>query len=197
MSDLALATSSENAIPVHVFKPGEVLNSAALSDQDKTWAKANGFDGQVGRTLLVPDSKGQISLVLFGSGKPEEFNLPLITGSLGSKLPKGIYEFAAELEEPHLAALGWLFGSYTFSNYKNKAAKKAKLVLPPEVEQQRLETEANATFLARDLINIPANDMGPNQLEATIKKIAKAHKAKVSVIKGDELLKQNFPMIHA
>ncbi len=197
MSDLALATSNENAIPIHVFKPGEVAKSTALSDPDKTWAKANGFDGQVGRVLLVPDGDGKISSALFGSGKPDDFNLPLITGTLGSKLPKGTYEFATKFEEPHLTALGWLLGSYTFSEYKSKGTKKAKLVLPAEVDQQRLETEANATFLARDLINIPANDMGPDQLEAAIKKIAKLHKAKVTVTKGDDLLKQNFPMIHA
>ena len=197
MSDLALATSKENAIPVHVFKPGEVANSSALSDQQKTWAKANGFDGQTGRILLVPNVDGQITSVLFGTGKPDDFNLPLMTGTLGSKLPKGNYEFATVPEEPHLAALGWLMGAYTFSRYKEKGTKKAKLFLPVEVATQRLETEAKAIFLARDLINTPANDMGPNQLEAAIKKIAKSHKAKVSVTKGDDLLKHNFPMIHA
>jgi len=187
MQEPAIANVRSKSIPVHVID-----NVKNLPDEMKAWAGANDFKAQSGRILLCPDSKGALAAVLFGkSGQP------LDTGKLGATLPEGNYHFDGHLDDAHLASLGWLLGSYQFTQYKNMKPKGAKLVVPEGVDGDALVREAEAVFLARDLINTPANDMGPDALEKTIRTLGRAFKAQVSVIKGDALLKKNFPMIHA
>jgi len=122
---------------------------------------------------------------------------PLITGRLASSLPEGNYKFEPSALDAHLAALGWLLGAYRFSHYRNVSRKLPNLVLDKTVDKAQLIREAEASFLARDLINTPANDMGPDEIEKLIRKLARENSASVSVTKGDALLKKNFPMIHA
>ena len=195
MNTLAIAKPRSKAVPVWILEPGDVAklkNKLPASCAD--WAKTNGFDGQKGKVLTVSGEKNSLSAVLVGVGNNA---LPLDTGSIPGKLPAGNYVLEGKFGDPHLAALGWLLGSYRFDRYKNKPAVKASLVLPSGVDQIALRREVTATYLARDLINTPANDMGPDELEAAVRKLAKPHKATVQVTKGDKLLKANFPMIHA
>jgi len=195
MTELAITKGKAKSIPIFMVKQGGLSKSASgISAAHKAWGKANGFDGASGSILLCPDVKVGIEAVLFGIGDAEE---DLITGALPSKLPKGNYHFETELADPHLNALGWLLGSYHFSVYNGKKPYGAKLVLPAGVDQNALIRDAEGTFLARDLINTPANDMRPQQLEGAIRRLGRTHKATVSVIKGDKLLEKNFPMIHA
>jgi len=120
-------------------------------------------------------------------------------GSVALKLPKGTYEIVSgllglDLEHAHLA---WVLAAYTFDRYKKKSGSLAILKASESIDTKRILIEAEGDFLTRDLINTPSNDMGPDALEDAFCKIAKKHKAKVTVIKGDDLLKNNFPMIHA
>jgi len=194
MTELALASSRGRSVPIFMVKPGDVGKAEnPLVSNQKAWARANGFDGASGSILLCPDDKGAIKSVLFGVGDGKS---DLITGSLASKLPKGNYHFESNLHNPHLASLGWLLGAYRFTEYSGKKPSGAKLVLPGEVNRAALVRETEGCYLARDLINMPANDMGPQQLEDAIRKMGKIHKATVNVIKGEKLLEKNFPMIH-
>ncbi|MGY9052095.1 MAG: leucyl aminopeptidase family protein, partial [Rhodobacterales bacterium] len=95
------------------------------------------------------------------------------------------------------AHLAWVLAAYTFDRYKKKPGSLAILKASESIDTKRILIEAEGDFLTRDLINTPSNDMGPDALEDAFCKIAKKHKAKVTVIKGDDLLKNNFPMIHA
>ncbi len=187
MQDLPIASPKSKSVPIQMV--GDTKN---LSAEQKAWAKANGFQGQSGQILLCSDSKGALTSVLFG--KSEQ---PMDAGKLASSLPAGNYHIEGELDDPHLTSLGWMLGAYRFTQYNNKKDQGAKLVLPKGVDAEDLVREAEASFLARDLINTPANDMGPDQLEKCIRTIGRKFKAQVSVIKGDALLKKNFPMIHA
>ncbi len=118
-------------------------------------------------------------------------------GRLPMALPEGDYALEGDIENPDLAALSWLLGSYKFSRYTSGGRAPARLKAPKSVDAARCAAIANAAALAQDLINTPASDMGPDALEKAFKALGKAHAAKVSVIKGDQLLKKNFPMIHA
>ncbi len=193
MTDLAITTRKTKSVPIFALRPGEASKSPHLTAQQKVWAKANGFDGASGAVLLYPNEKGLLDSVMFGLGKDAS---ALSTGALPAKLPKGNYHFASSIEDEQLACLGWLLGAYKFNTYNNKKPIEAKLKLPDDIDNKALIREAEATYLARDLINTPANDMGPQALEDVIRKIGHAHKATVSVIKGDKLLEKNFPMIH-
>ncbi len=94
------------------------------------------------------------------------------------------------------AALAWAMGGYAFSRYKKSSRKSPRLVLPKGVDGEEISRIAQAVFLARDLINTPANDMGPAELEAAARALAKAHGAKVTVTQGTALAK-NYPLIQA
>ena len=114
-------------------------------------------------------------------------------------LPEGTY--ALELAENDSgsatdAALGWVLGSYQFSAYKDSKRAPATLVWPAKADQAEVERIARGVFLARDMINTPAEDMGPEQLATAVKAVADAHGATVRVIVGDQLLQENYPTIH-
>ncbi|QND51785.1 leucyl aminopeptidase family protein [Phyllobacterium sp. 628] len=158
------------------------------------WASVNGFDGQVGRVLILPGEKGEIAGALLGTGKDDN---RLASGKLAQALPGGAWHLAGAVSDPDLAALGFLLGGYKFMRYVKKDDVAVSLALPEGAHKADVKRQVKAVTLARDLINTPTNDMGPDALEAAVRKVGDEHKASVSVIKGDALLKKNFPVIHA
>ncbi|UGX85276.1 leucyl aminopeptidase family protein [Phyllobacterium meliloti] len=176
------------------FVPKGGLEGLGLDAVTLAWAHANGFEGQAGRLLVVPGEKGEISGALLGTGKDDN---RLAAGKLAQALPKGAWHLAGPVNQPDLAALGFLLGGYKFTRYVKKDDTEVSLALPDGADKADVKRQARAVTLARDLINTPTNDMGPDALEAAVRKLGDEHKASVDVIKGDALLKKNFPMIHA
>ncbi len=174
-----------------------------LAGQDaaiRAWVSANGFDATLGQTLILPTPEGGVGGVLAGWGSArarsrDRFHLAGIAG----KLPAGRYRLAVEAADfvPATEALGWLLGEYRFERYRKAAAARAELICPPEVDAARIEALAAAATLARDLINTPANDLGPEALEAAFLALATRHGAEARVVRGAELLAANLPLIHA
>ncbi|MEK1852600.1 MAG: leucyl aminopeptidase family protein [Phyllobacterium sp.] len=179
--------------PVWLVQKG-ALESTGLDSAALAWAKANGFDGQSGRVLIIPGENGQISGAVLGTGKDDS---RLVAGKLATCLPNGCWHLACSVNEPDLTALAFLLGGYKFTRYTKKDDVDVTLTLPDGADKTDVKRVAKAVALARDLINTPTNDMGPEALEAAVRKVADEHKASVSVIRGDGLLKKNFPMIHA
>ncbi len=169
-----------------------------LPKPDAKWARANGFEARQGQTLLVPDATGGLGRVLFGLGARDDVATgdPFLPGQLSTDLPEGTYAFDEGLPSPRLAALGWALNAYRFTRYKASKAKRARLHVPAGVDRGELDRISAGACLARDLINTPAEDMGPAELEAAVRTLARDHKARVKVIKGEALLDKNFPMIH-
>ena len=186
-------TKSRTALPVYLVASGG-LGSAGLSPSSVAWASANGFSGEAGRTLIVPGEDGALAGALFGTGDGEG---ALAVGALARALPEGDWHFAAEPAWPNLAAIALALGGYVFTRYGKKPGKALRFALPAGADAAHVRRIADGVFLARDLVNTPTSDMGPDELEKAARTLAAAHKAEVSVIKGDDLLKQNFPMIHA
>jgi leucyl aminopeptidase len=182
--------------PVYLVRK-DGLAEASLDAATMAWAAANGFAGEAGRLLVVPAEKGAIGSALFGLGEETGGFSPLLTGALGRSLPAGDWHFGNRPADPELAALGVALGGYAFTRYGRKASNAIRFSLPDGVDADRVKRLADGVFLARDLINAPANDMGPDALEASVRDLARRFKAKVSVVKGDALLGRNFPMIHA
>ncbi|MER9231935.1 leucyl aminopeptidase family protein [Mesorhizobium sp. M0622] len=182
-----------NALPVHLVAKN-ALKAAGLAPSSVAWAKANGFSGEAGRTLVVPDDNGAIAGALFGTGNGEG---ALAVGALARALPEGDWHFASAPAEPELTALALALGSYAFTRYGKKPGRTLRFALPPGADAARVRRIADGVFLARDLVNTPTSDMGPGQLEKAARTLAATHKAEISVTKGDDLLAANFPMIHA
>ena len=184
---------SAGSKPIWFVKKGDVENSG-LDRSAVAWANANGFNGQSGRVLTIPDAEGEISGALFGIGKDD---VRLAAGKLATALPKGAWHLASPVSEPDLTALAFLLGGYKYTRYAKKDDIDLTLTLPEGADKAAVKRLAKAVVLARDLINTPTNDMGPEALEAAVRKVGEECKATVSVIQGDALLKKNFPMIHA
>lgn len=181
------------ALPVHlVARDG--LDAAGLAPAAVVWARANGFSGEAGRTLVVPGENGALGGALFGIGDGEG---ALAFGALSKALPEGDWHFASAPAEPELAATALLLGGYVFTRYGKKSGRALRFGLPAGVDAGRVRRIADGVFLTRDLVNTPTSDMGPEDLEQAVRALAARHKAEVSVVKGDDLLERNFPMIHA
>ena len=193
------AKKSDTAIPIHIVETDKLMSiSAKLNIED--WVKANQFDASLGQVLIIPDNNGSIASVLVGWGtKSKRSRGRFHMGAIALKLPKGTYEILSglsgkDLENAHLA---WILSTYCFDKYKKKSVLSAKLKASKEINTSRILIEAEGDFITRDLVNTPTNDMGPDALEKAFCNLALKHNAYTQVIKGDDLLKQNFPMIHA
>jgi leucyl aminopeptidase len=135
-----------------------------------------------------------------GDGEQGEPSGPseLLTGLLAASLPAGTYRLATDASAGRLAELAWALGGYSFSRYKRKdeSAERARLRIAYAGAAGVVNT-AEGVWFGRDLINTPPSDMGPADIEAAVRELAARHGAAVSVIVGDDLLAQNFAMIHA
>jgi len=194
-----LVSASPAAIPLHVVsKSGWSGLQEALAPEGRRFAQAQGFAARPGQHLVLPDAAGAIAAVLLGvEPAGARRRDPFAPGRLAALLPAGDYALSGEIDDPFLAALGWLLQGYRFERYRKAAPLQARLVLPEGVDGAELSNIAHSVMMARDLVNTPANDMGPAEIEAAIRDLAQQCGAAVSSIVGDDLLAQNFPMIHA
>jgi leucyl aminopeptidase len=167
------------------------------------WVRASAFAAKPGAVCLVPDPAGGLARVLIGL---EEGVDRWSVAALPASLPKGAYRIgdSASPSDAAAASFAWAIGGYRFHRYKKTPGKPgkpgeqlAKLVWPQDVDRAPIKRVVEALALARDLINTPAEDMGPAQLAEAVKSVARAHKAKCAVIAGDDLLAKNYPSIHA
>jgi len=162
------------------------------------WAETTNFSASAGEILLLPDSAGGLSGVLLGVGTQAD---AMALAALPAKLPPGAYRLAdgAPAAVAANAALAWALGCYRFTTYKSspKASEWPQLVVSKETDLARLARLNRAIYMTRDLINTPAADMGPEVLHHLVEDLAQTHNASFTAIVGDELLAQNYPLIHA
>ena len=198
LEQLLLPADAE-ATPVYLIASAADPALGALSEAERSWVEAQGWSGKQGSVLVLPDGKGGIGGVLLGTGGEDwPSQAPLLAGVLPGALPEGDYRFASKLPDPELAALAFLAGSYRFARYKSSDEAKAKrLALPEGADRDQVLALAEALHFGRDLINTPANDLGPAELEAAARELATTFGASIKVTEGSGLLADNFPMIHA
>ncbi|MFP7674766.1 leucyl aminopeptidase family protein [Marivita sp. S0852] len=197
---VALAPAGTKAVPLHVLGTDEVaLWAGQQSDKIRTWVEASGFKGAIGSALVIPNEKGQpeAALIGYGSGAKRKRGRFALAAAM-PRLAKATYEIVSGIEDDQLEqeVLGWLLAGYSFERYRETKTHRPTLVAPNGVDANRVAILAEAEFLTRDLINTPASDMGPDELEAAARALCAQHDAKITVVTGDDLLKQNHPMIH-
>ena len=198
MTEVILEASDKTAIPVHAAIEGEL---AGLLDAApafvKGFAALSEFKAKSGQVLVVPGPDGSIDQVLFGLGSAEALDA-MAFRALPAKLPAGDYRIAtapAAIAFDQIA-LAFALGSYRFDRYKPRAAERPRLVAEG-VDVAEVRHVAHACALARDMVNTPANDLGPLQIETIAREIAEQHGATISVVTGDDLLEANYPAVHA
>lgn len=197
-SDLLIA-ASDSARPVRVVAQGQgqgLKQGQALIGKSAIWAEANGFTGKAGQLLIVPGDDGAASEALFGAG--ENFD-PMTARSLPTRLPAGDWRLeGVEGDVAQQAALAFALGGYLFDRYKARPERgRARLVAPSGLNLTETLNIAAAAALAREMVDTPAADMGPLQIETIAREIAQGSGATLTVTTGDALLEENYPAVHA
>jgi leucyl aminopeptidase len=197
MNSIFVARGTSDAIPIWFVTTATWPDiRERLDAASKAFAEGAGFEPKAGRHLLLPGKKG-LGGVLFGLENADGLTDRFLPGRLAQMLPDGTYRFANEPHDARLAALAVALGTYKFTRYRKSEPGDIKLDLPQSIDREELDFIVEGVRLARDLINTPANDMGPEELEAAARKLATLHDAKFKAVVGDDLLKENFPLIHA
>lgn len=169
-----------------------------LPQTAQAFARAQGFKGAPGNHCLLPAPDGTLAGVVFGlNGEDSRHRDPFLVGKLPTLLPDGVYRFETEAPDPALATLAWLLGAYSFTRYRKRPEKNVRLVVPDGADGEEIARIAEAVAASRDLVNTPTSDLGPDGIEAAARQLADRYGAAFRSIVGDDLLKQNFPMIHA
>ncbi|QTC87356.1 leucyl aminopeptidase family protein [Brevundimonas pondensis] len=189
-SDLLIA-ASDAARPVRVVAQGQ-----GLTGKQAAWAEANGFTGKAGQLLIVPGDDGAAVEALFGAGEAFE---AMSARSLPTRLPAGDWRLeGVEGEAASQAALAFALGGYLFDRYKARPERgRARLVAPASLDLSEALNIAGAAALAREMVDTPAADMGPLQIETIAREIAQGSGASLTVTTGDALLEENYPAVHA
>lgn len=198
MHPVFIRAGKAQGVPILFVTPATLSAvTKGLDASARAFIKAAGFEGKPGRHLLVPAADGKLAAVLFGieasdAGLKDAFR----PGSLTGVLPPGTYRFGNAPHDARLAALAIALGAYQFTRYRRGEKHDIKLQVPEGVDGDDLSRIVEGVNLARDLINTPSNDMGPAELEAAARAVAKKHGAKIGVTTG-AALRKNFPLVHA
>ncbi|MEO6226520.1 MAG: leucyl aminopeptidase family protein [Thermomonas sp.] len=193
---IGFATPSQagTTYPLHlVQRDGYADWHAAQPRSVQAWLDAQQFDGSAGTALAWAESDGRLAGAVLGIGDPLD---PLSYAHAPFTLPAGDWRAAMVADAATASALqlGWGMGCYRFTRYKAATRTPARLVA--QFDAACFDILAACTRV-RDLVNTPTEHMGPDELEAVSRDIAKAHGADITVIVGDDLLTQNYPAIHA
>jgi leucyl aminopeptidase len=152
-----------------------------------------------GKVALVPDHSGAIAGLAVGVEPRHAGAAATAAGLAAAMAPEGDWRLATPWPEAELACIAWGLGAYRFRRYKSagERASRTRLEFPANVLASRVRAIVEAVHFGRDLINTPANELGPAELEAAARLLAERHGASVNAITGPELLVQNFPLIHS
>ena len=190
-------TAAQGAVPLYAVSTATL--DAALKgplEAHAKWLKAIGFMATAGKVQYLP-GEGMTGAVL-GLGADED---AFATATFASALPAGTYKYvlAPSAHAGDRLALAWAMGSYAFSRFKSKdkAKERPVLVWPDDADIGHVTRVSRGLFLARDLVNTPANEMGPSQLAHAAEGVAREHGAQFHMIEGADLLSQNYPMVWA
>ena len=187
---------------LHVVGPETLADfHQSQTSEVQQWLSSTGFTADLGDIRLIPGPNGVAAAVIGHGTASARARLRFALSKAATILPAGAWRLAGDLTQPqkHEAALGWLLAQYRFDRYRpgKPAAASAQLICPDGCDAAQLLAMASGEYLTRDLINTPAGDMGPAELELAFLTLANDFGAATKVTRGDDLLAQNFPMIHA
>ena len=182
-----------NSIPIISLTNAQYASwLAEQSNFVQTWLAQINFTCEGNQFVTIPALDGQLAIVLLSLQHEKDF---WAFGKLPLNLPEKIFHIA-NFSQPNMAALAWSLGAYQFEKFKSPNRNPAKLIIPQAILDQ-LQSMPESIYLVRDLVNTPAEQMSPEDLAIAAESLAKEYGAQFSQIVGDDLLKQNYPAIHA
>ncbi|MFM8680389.1 MAG: leucyl aminopeptidase family protein, partial [Alphaproteobacteria bacterium] len=197
----AVVTSAQRARPLSlVASPGLGAWKKKLPAATRAWLDASGFSGKPGELALLPSPGGKgavgAAFVFAGDGSPEDF---WRLASLPTRLPAAAWKVASDLAPATAtrAAIAWGVGAYQFARYRKPARAPARLVIPAGADRGAVQRCIEADGFVRDLVNTPAQDMGPGELAAAAGAMATELGMESRVVTGADLLAEGHRLIHA
>ncbi len=162
----------------------------------RAWLESTGFKAEAGRLALLPGPDGAVAAALLLTAEPATL---WDVAAAPAALPGGLWRLddPAGALDPAEAALGWALACYRFERYRKAGEPPPRLAVPDAAARARAEVVAGAIALARDLVNTPANELGPAELESVAAALALEVGAGFSSVVGEALLEQNWPLVHA
>jgi leucyl aminopeptidase len=203
MTEVLLTAATADSRPLWLVTESDLPRW--LSEQPApvaNWVRSHAFQAERHRVLAYPGVDGGIGGAVVGLGSLRSVGELKVwhAAGLSDRLPAQTYHVANELRQDAAThfVLGWLMGAYRMVRYRSiaPATPRAALVAPPEADLEYAGAAAAANSFARDLINTPANDMGPAELAAAATDLAGRFGARSSVIVGDDLRAHDFHLIH-
>jgi leucyl aminopeptidase len=191
-----LERARAKSLPIHTFQKKSFDGWCKKQPASiRKWLEDTQFKATAGKYCLLPASGGGMAgVALCIDDSPNIWSI----ASLATQLPEHHYHlegnFTAEVATQ--MALGWALATYRFTRYKKNGHPVARLVAPKGCDIGYVKAMASSIFWARDMINTPANDMNPAALAQEAASFARKHKGYVNIIKGEALLKANYPMIY-
>ena len=190
-----LINDETDAVPLVISDSENYLNDL-LSPAEMTYVRSLDFFYSKTETVFLPDENGNFKLIIIKLSKKTRF----LIGERIARLPSGCYKIKSDLTNQFAfeVTLGFCLSSYKYQYFrKQKEVFGVKLCIPNNVEIDKIKAFVRAEFFTRNLINTPTSHLGPNRLEEIIRCFAEERGATFKTTVGDELLNQNFPMIHA
>ena len=186
------------AVPIHAVDHASLATAMQHADEaSRRWLALHRFEGRPGSFVLVPGPDSTLGAVWAGIAAPDH---PHALAALPLHVPAGTYRLgtAGTALDAQSAALSWRLGAYRYDRYKRHVPPPAAtLQLPRGAAGRRGALLADAICMVRDLVNTPAEDLGPAELAEAARALAKEFGATCRSIVGDGLLRAGFPAIHA
>jgi len=207
--DQLLAPPGAPAIPLWLLRESDLAAfKAAQPAAVGAWLQQHGFVAERHRILGIPGSSGEIVGAVAGVGALDDWSKLCLwhVAGLIERLPARDFLLATPLaaEPGAQLLLGWLTGAYRLTRFKSNAAApkttgaaRARLIPPANLDVQAVINQATASAWARDLINAPANELGPAELAEAARALAEEFSAEFRCLVGEELLAHNYPLVHA
>jgi leucyl aminopeptidase len=197
MFDLLFAKKSADAVSIFPIVTREFAQrSAGFAQNVQAWLATSKFEAKSGQICLIANEAGKLVAVYFGIDSLDDY---WAFGALPKSLPNGDFKLDDALfsdEQRERIFLSWGLGGYTFDRYKKSECTLSRLLLSDKVNATKLDDMMQSYFLARDLINTPAQDLRPTSYAAIIKKTVEAFSATCKIVDGEQLIKE-FPGVYA
>lgn len=178
------------ACPIHVVTPADYADwLKGQNEIIQQWLTGSGYKAEAGNVEVIRNAKAEVVAVICCIAAANNF---WGVGGLSLSLPVGVYQFSNFTKD---FAIAWGLGAYQFTRYKKPSREPAKLLVKDDL--QDIQNIVSSIYLVRDLINTPTEDLGPTELAGVVEDLCKDLNAEFKQLRGNDLVKNNYPLIHA